>query len=89
MTYQGTLEGAVQMEQLHVDDAPRAGKPQRHASDYIAPVVGFAGFVGFYRELGPSFAHEVVGRRIRHAIRRGDSIPEAPWLERLALTHAV
>ena len=55
MTYQANLEGAVQLEQLHstapspvVDDAPHASKPPRQIGDYLAPVVGFAGFIGFY-----------------------------------------
>ncbi len=50
MTYQANLEGAVQLEQLHAvaDDAPRASKAQRNVGDYVAPVVGFAGFIGFW-----------------------------------------
>jgi len=55
MTYQANLEGAVQLEQLHstapspvVDDAPNASKPPRQIGDYLAPVVGFAGFIGFW-----------------------------------------
>lgn len=47
MTYQANLEGAVQMEQLHAD-APHTAKKSRHWSDYVAPVVGFGGFIGFW-----------------------------------------
>lgn len=53
MTYQANLDGAVQLEQLHVsastvDDAPHATRPPRQPGDYIAPVIGFAGFIGFW-----------------------------------------
>jgi NitT/TauT family transport system permease protein len=48
-TGRGMTVASVEIEHLHaVDDAPRAGKSQRNASDYIAPVVGFAGFIGFW-----------------------------------------
>ena len=53
MTYQANLEGAVQMEDLHatvspVDDAPHVTRRPRQIGDYAAPVVGFAGFIGFW-----------------------------------------
>jgi NitT/TauT family transport system permease protein len=49
MTYQANLEGAVQLEQLHAVDEPlHTPKAQRNIGDYLAPVIGFAGFVGFW-----------------------------------------
>ena len=38
--------------------------------------------VGFREELRARLAEQVIGRHIGHAIRRGDPIPKAPWLER-------
>ena len=38
--------------------------------------------VGFREELRARLAEQVTGRHIGHAIRRGDPIPKAPWLER-------
>jgi NitT/TauT family transport system permease protein len=43
------MQGVIENEQPRaVDDAPHATKARRHLSDYIAPVIGFAGFIGFW-----------------------------------------
>ena len=52
VTAAGGMQGVIQHDELNqiriTDDAPVTAKPQRHAIDYIAPIIGFAVFIGLW-----------------------------------------
>ena len=82
-----------------VDDAPVTTKPQRHAIDYIAPVIGFAVFIGLWYLMSywalehiwdkPRFLitppHKVVSVSFLKEINRKALLSGLYWTARVAL----
>jgi NitT/TauT family transport system permease protein len=95
-----TAPALIQHDEIRiVDDAPVNPKPQRHAVDYIAPVIGFLVFIGLWYFMAywglehiwnkPSFLitppHKVISVSFLQSVNRKALLSGLYWTARVAL----